>query len=478
MKTTFREKFAIVTITQKIAASTVAQIAGRFVQAALGLATVALLTRYLGVQGYGEYSIIFAFTGLAAVAADFGATTLIIREATQRRASQEALIGSGVVASVIIGALVTVTFAITAIFMPYSAQVKNGIWIALVAVFIGNLNIYGSYFSIRTRLDKMVLIETLGRVVSVGAIAALVFGRAPFIWIIIAAPLGMAFNASFGTWLVVRGGFRPTVDARLVRHILIRSLPIGLIYVLGVVQYRVDAVILSLMRPAADVAVYSLATKIAELLAIVPAFFVAASYPTLSAAYTDPKAFRDKSRRVFGYLAVLGLPVVTGAYLIAPRIVNLLGSAALAGAATPLRILCGSVLLGYIGLFFSNIALAAGLQRRMIWRSGVVVAVTIVANVYLIPIYGSKGSAAAAVIANLTAVILAAALFIRRHILADVDLLMLGKIMFSLVIMASVIWASAKLSTLAITIVAALAYGGAIWLTGAVKATELKGLIK
>lgn len=477
---------------QKIALSTVAQIGGRFAQAALGLVSVALLTRYLGINGYGEYSTIFAYTGLAAVIADFGTTTLIIREATQRRAPIGDLIGSGVAVSVIIGAVTTAAFSAATLVMPYSASVKEGILVALIAVFIGNLNIYGSFFSIHTRLDMMVLIEVLGRVVSVAALAALVLIKAPFLWVVAAAILGMVFNAVFGSILVLRRGIKLRVDRALVRHILKHSLPIGMVYILSLLQYRMDAVILSIMRPAADMAIYTLASKIVDLVVMIPAFFVAAAYPTLSAAYSatgdaahpggsnsahgGSADFRAKSRLVFNYLLIIGLPVAVGAFVLAPNVVGLLGSSDYAAAATPLRILCVTALFGYIVTYFGNLALVAGLQKQMVWRVAVLVAVNAAANVALIPVLGYNGAAAGALVANVLSVALNYSL-LRGRVAVGLDLGLLARTLLAVAAMAGAVWLVSYRGTLLAVITGVVVYPAVVFLLKVVRPNEVRKLI-
>jgi O-antigen/teichoic acid export membrane protein len=467
---------------QKIALSTVAQIGGRFAQAALGLVSVALLTRYLGINGYGEYSTVFAYTGLAAVIADFGTTTLIIREATQRRAPIGDLIGSGVAVSVLIGILTTAAFAAAVLFMPYSSSVKEGILVALVAVFIGNLNIYGSFFSIHTRLDMMVLIEVLGRVVSVAALAGLVLMHAPFIWMVAAAVLGMAFNAVLGSILVLRRGIKLRVDPALVRHILKHSLPIGMIYILSLLQYRMDAVILSLMRPSADMAIYTLATKINDIVVMIPAFFVAAAYPTLSAAFSTAKDtsgsadFRTKSRLVFNYLLIIGLPVVVGAFILASNVVGLLGSSAYAAAATPLRVLCVTALFGYIVTYFGNLALVGGLQKKMVWRVAVLVAVNAAANVALIPVFGYNGAAAGALIANLLSVGLSYSL-LRGRVAVGLDLALLARTLLAVAAMGAAVWLVRDHGILIPVIAGAITYPAVVFLLKIVRPNDVRKLI-
>ena len=68
------------TLTRKIALNTVYQSVGKVISVALGLVTIAALSRYLQVAGYGEYSTIVAYMGFVGVLADLGLYIIVVRE--------------------------------------------------------------------------------------------------------------------------------------------------------------------------------------------------------------------------------------------------------------------------------------------------------------------------------------------------------------------------------------------------------------
>ena len=67
-------------ILYKIGFNTLIQFIGKAVSVLLGLATVALLTRYLGLAGYGNFTLVFAYMSFFGVFADFGLQLAIVRE--------------------------------------------------------------------------------------------------------------------------------------------------------------------------------------------------------------------------------------------------------------------------------------------------------------------------------------------------------------------------------------------------------------
>jgi len=56
----------------KIGLNTLIQIAGKIATVIFSIFTVSLLTRYLGLEGYGEFTLVFAYLAIFGVIADFG----------------------------------------------------------------------------------------------------------------------------------------------------------------------------------------------------------------------------------------------------------------------------------------------------------------------------------------------------------------------------------------------------------------------
>ena len=63
-----------------VASNTAVQVAGKAVTLAIGLASIAIITRYLGPEDYGKYTLALTYMQLFAVLADVGLFTIVVRE--------------------------------------------------------------------------------------------------------------------------------------------------------------------------------------------------------------------------------------------------------------------------------------------------------------------------------------------------------------------------------------------------------------
>ena len=67
-------------ISRSVGLNTLVQAIGRGVSMISSFILVGFLTRYLGLQGYGEYATIFAYTGFFAIIAEFGLDQVLVKE--------------------------------------------------------------------------------------------------------------------------------------------------------------------------------------------------------------------------------------------------------------------------------------------------------------------------------------------------------------------------------------------------------------
>jgi len=93
---------------------------------------VGFLTRYLGLQGYGEYATVFAYTGFFAIIAEFGLDQVLVKELSLAKTKSEmSKLFSEVIGLRLILILVSIGLAIlSSLILPYSVTVRLGILIA------------------------------------------------------------------------------------------------------------------------------------------------------------------------------------------------------------------------------------------------------------------------------------------------------------------------------------------------------------
>ncbi|MEX1068279.1 MAG: oligosaccharide flippase family protein, partial [Patescibacteria group bacterium] len=118
---------------RKIAANTIYQLIGKGVSVISSIATVALVTRALGVSQFGEYILITTVPAFLYLIADFGLNAVFLRQVAQdnhhvRKFGSLLVLRLGLSAATFLLAL---AFALLA---PYSALVKGGIVLAATTV--------------------------------------------------------------------------------------------------------------------------------------------------------------------------------------------------------------------------------------------------------------------------------------------------------------------------------------------------------
>ena len=67
-------------VRRRVASNTAVQVAGKGIVLAFGLASLAVLTRYLGPDDYGRYTLALMYMQLFGVLADVGLFTTVVRE--------------------------------------------------------------------------------------------------------------------------------------------------------------------------------------------------------------------------------------------------------------------------------------------------------------------------------------------------------------------------------------------------------------
>ncbi|MCX5800616.1 MAG: flippase [Candidatus Eisenbacteria bacterium] len=398
-----RKKAMQTTLTSRVAYNTIVQFVGKGITTVIGVITLGLLTRYLDVSGYGEYTIVFAFLGCFAVAADFGLCSIAVRDIAQTPDQKEKIFGNIFTLRIILGVGLLALAPLVAYFIPnYNHDIKAGIGICAFASFFILLNqTLLAIFQVNLRMEKAVIIDTAGRAMILVLVVLCIKEQLGFLSIIAAHGLG-----NLATFILSLFLARPFIKIRLrfdrvyLRHLIPQVLPLGAVAVLGIVYSKIDQIILSLFWSSWHVGIYGAPYKILEILVSLPAMFVGSVLPIISmySASRDSRFF-ESLQRAFDFLALMALPTVFGVLMVAPTIIRVFAGREFAPSTPLLRILILAVGLMFFGTLAGSTIVAAGLQKRLVKIYVISTVSNIVLNLLLIPIYSFY---AAAVITVLT----------------------------------------------------------------------------
>lgn len=328
-----------------------------------------------------------------------------MRELSRPGADEEKLT-SVVLTLRILSLVVFLSFApLAGVFFPqYSPQLKLGIALgALTYFFLGVNQVFLAIFQKHLHLEKPAFAELLGRSVQfllvlggfflhLGLFAFLVI---TVVGALVSTILDIFFSRFFVKWKI-------EIDSVSMRHILAESLPIGISIVFTLVYFKLNTILLSLLKGQEEVGVFNVAYKILESVIFFPAMFVGIVMPFLSRyAREDMDRFRYTFQKTFDALTIFAVPLVVGGFLTAEKVVVFLGGVEFRDAASPLRWLLFATGLIFWGSLLGNSIIAFDLQRKATAIYFLGMAGNITLNFLFIPRFSYTGAAFATFLTEL-----------------------------------------------------------------------------
>jgi len=200
------------------------------------------------------------------------------------------------------------------------------------------------------------------------------------------------------TVVLVRRNIGPfTLDWRLPEawQIVRESLPFFLLSVLGVIHFKVDSLMLGILRDYQQVATYDAAYKFLEVSRFVvrPAAMVFFPLCSALAAQRDWPAYERVMRKLLMVSGGSGLAAAGIMMIVSGWVVSLVFGGAYADSVAVLRILylaVPSVFLGFVATF---LAPALHLERSAVQATGGCLMLNIALNALVIPRHGAPGAA-------------------------------------------------------------------------------------
>ncbi len=391
-------------VTNRVAMNTIIQSIAKAFVIAMGLLSVVILTRYLGADGYGKFTLVLVYLSIFGIGADMGLFTISIREISKNlKRTQEIFSNVLALRAVLATGVLGLALAI-AWLLPYEPDVRVGILIAGGAHLFGLLNsAMVAVFQSRLVMGYAALADVAGRIVALGAVIAVAALDLGFYAVVATASLGTFITFLTSTWFVRKYvKIKPKKDTALWKSLLKESLPYGLTLVVIQLYFRVDILLLSFLRTNAEVGIYGAVFKVFELLVVFSGFFNNSTFPILNRRLKESaaraRAFTQKS---FDILFIGGLGIAAAALSLAPFVMRVVGGEEFVAGADALRIVLATMPFTFSVLALGALLLAIGKQKVMLRISIYSLVLNIILNVILIPPYGFIGAAVGTLISEI-----------------------------------------------------------------------------
>jgi len=380
----------------KIGYNTSVQLIGKILSVLLSVITIGILTRYLGTSGYGNFTLVFAYMSFFAVIADFGLQLAMVRELADRNEAKEKLYGTYFWLKIILVLFSTLLAFIFLLFFPYSLMLKTAILIGGVAVGISGLTGYGTtIFQSNIRLDLVTFVDLITKIATTVLIVLFIALGLGFYSIILTVLIGNLVGLAATVALLRRNAsFNFNFDKVLAKRIFLLSLPIGFTTFFSLAYFKLDTIILSVLRDAREVGIYSLSYKTLENVIVVWGFYMASVFPLLSKFYAEgeKEKFNKLLKSSFFIAVLLSAVTMSASYIFAPFIINVFGGKEFSESIVSLRILVFAIPM----LFVNNLLYYRFLVKRNLLPIIIILILGLtlngVLNLIYVPQYGYLAS--------------------------------------------------------------------------------------
>ena len=382
----------------KIAYNTVVQIVSKIIATVLGLLVIAMITRYLGVEGFGYYTTIITFLSFFGIISDLGLTLVtaqMISKDNQESANNKIL--NNLLGLRLISALIFLGLApLVVIFFPYEPIVKTGIIITTLSfLFIALNQILVGLFQKKLKMDRVAWAEIISRVVLL--LATILAIKLNFGLLGIMSAMVISSFASFVLHFLFAKKFiklKLSFDFNIWKNIIQKTWPLALTIFFNLIYLKSDILILSLIKTQSEVGFYGAPYRIVDVLITVPFMFAGIILPILTNSWAEKNKdyFKKVLQKSFDFMIILAIPLVVGTQFVAKEIMIMIAGNSFAVSGPILQVLIIASGLIFIACLPAHAIIAMEQNKKMIKIYAGVGITALIGYFVFIPIFSYWGA--------------------------------------------------------------------------------------
>ncbi len=434
------------------------------------------IVRQLGDAGFGQYSIILAWTSIFSFIGDMGITQYMTREIARDREKALALFWDVAILRLLL-ALLTVSLTVAgALYAGYSRDVVLAIGILSSTYFLqAFLTPLQGIIAGYERLDILSIFVVVGQVLFFGTATLLLLAQPSFLGLVVAAWVELPVLIFLCVAVVFRQNMKPPrfhlQPARWLA-LLRFGLPFAFIQVSLTFAFRFDTLIIGQNFSKDTVGWYNAAYTLTRSLLIFTSAFITALVPTMAREHgLDPGAIRPWYFRSVRFIALIGLPLAMGGMVLSQKIILALYGSAFAPAALAFAILIWDTPLLMYTSICGNFTTAMKIERWAAWVYGCEAVFNIGLNLLLIPRFGLLAASVVTVATESVGVLMFYRI-LRREMGPGLGLASLARLGLATLAMGGAVYLGREVNIFVLIGLGALGYAALVWALRVLSAVE------
>jgi O-antigen/teichoic acid export membrane protein len=445
---------------------------------ALSMLVVLVLSRMLGAEGLGRYTVATTFLGFMTAVTPLGLNAFLMREGARELDTFPKVFANTVALTVAVSVVAALCFPLIGFWLNYDDLTRQALTVVSLAVVPATLlTLCDAIFIARHRSVYIGIYTIADLLVRVGlALLLLLWGYN------IVAVLGALVAAQFvalaaAARLSGKLGvpLRLNVDMPTVRRLLSATPTFLSISIFATLFWQIDVIMLSAFSGMREVGLFGAAYRVLDLVRILPQSLCMAVYPLVSRAAVDD---REEVRRIgtatLRVLWMATIPIVVGGTILAGPLLAFIVGEEFRAAGMVLAVLLWTAIPYTLVRYYSYVIVAANRERIDLALNVGLAAVNIALNLVLVPSYGAMGAA----VSTLISMCLFAAvqyLYVSRRLASCLSpLQQMLKPAAAAGLMALFVWVRREDHVVVLIAAAAIVYVSLLLLTRSVSLRELR----
>jgi len=364
--------------------------------------------RFLGDVKFGELYFAITFVSLVGIPVEQGFNQQLTRDVAGDTDKAQGYLWNTVVIKAMLWVLLYAGILLLAWLLGYSPEQRS--IVAICGITLLSSSIVNTFAALHYAHERT-LYPAIGMVLEKGLSASIGFillrnGASLQTMAFVLLGGSLIDGIWVGFWFFRLAGWHVSISRTLARKLLHGSIPFAIYGILGVIYYRIDTVILSLMTSAAVVGWYGAGYRLFDTLFFLPGIIVnTVMYPVFTKlSSTSPAAMKVAVEKCMNLLLITSFPIATLFVLAAPNIVDFLyHKADFVNTIPVIQGLAPGLIFIYINaLFFVLIVTTRG-EKKIPIMAGAALVFNLGLNLYMIPHYQQVG---AAIVTSLTELLL------------------------------------------------------------------------
>jgi O-antigen/teichoic acid export membrane protein len=391
----------------KILRNVASLLSGQAASKVIALVCTIWLARRWTVDEFGLYGTVTAYLSLFVTIADNGISTVTIRDVAQDYERSDAYFAHGLALRMLLSA--AAYGAMLALGRLWQPPALSLLFIAGCGVFLFPEALRKLGVSLFTAYERMAIVAALDVLSIICRYApfflALVWGKSVYFGFLLLVVFRFGLAA---LWLALMRRdclsrwFTPISWTRL-RELCTESLPFGILFILSIIYFKADILMLARMQGSTAVGLYEGAYKFIDSAIFIPASIVSVLLPVMARTFaTDRTSYHNVYVHSTRLLAMAILPVIVFVTFIAGEILVLVYKPDYLPAAPALSLLIWTLFFMFINAPVSNIIATSNLMRAFLPYAVANTLLNVVLNLWFIPRYSFLGASFTTVLTECT----------------------------------------------------------------------------